>query len=118
MNEKTATEHAQDQGRIKRQLIEQMFSVPIHELVSDQSHGFMQQMMDKMTDKLARNMNWHESPIVKIKTEGDRIKLDHIPREKLYLQTTPTRTINPHTFWPLKEDTDEIELTFEDGGFV
>ncbi len=115
MNEITT----QSQGRIKRQLIEQMFAVPINDLVLEQSDGFMQQMMNRMTDKMARDIDWNTNPVVKIKTEGDRIKLDHIPREKFFLQTKPfSRTMNTHTIWPLREDKDEIELTFEDGGFV
>lgn len=123
-----ATHHAiQEQGRIKRQMKEQEYAVPINDLVFDRSKGFMKEMMDRMTDKLASEIdwkNWEDSPVVRYKQYGDKIKLDHIPREKFYKQTSGfSNTMSTDQVWPLmpdvaKNETTEIELTFKDGVFI
>ncbi len=129
----------QEQGRIKRQMIEQEYARPFDLVMSDPSHhqGYMKQMIDRLHDEMQLKLNYQTletNPAFLVDCK-DTVKFGKVPNVKItpipakrlyadkrYLQTKGfSNTMSTDKVWPLtkeKKFPDEIELTFKDGEFV
>ncbi len=70
----------QAQGRIKRQMLEQSLAVPLND-----THPMS--LVNRLSEKMLRDIDkkmLETTPIYKVSTYADKVKLDHIPPEKFY----------------------------------
>lgn len=72
----------QRQGRIKRQMLEQQLAVPFN--INSES------LLTRMSEKMLRDIDskmLETNPLIKINLDGDKIRINPIPPEKVYVQS-------------------------------
>ncbi len=72
----------QNQGRIKREMLEQQLAVPFDHNSQSLINGLSESLLNKIDRKMLET-----TPIYKVSAYRDKVMLDHIPPEKLYRTT-------------------------------
>ncbi len=114
----------QAQGRIKRQMKEQAEAIPLWDNIivdrdfRDKQHNvnkFMENIQNRLAERMISEKMLDINPIVRVKEYGDKIRIDPIHPNQVYIGKSP-KPVKLQDPW-ITEEKEELILTLTDGVF-